>query len=114
MNVYAVAIVLGDNDFGNTMRPLLESVYRAYQFRGKMFDAEHLQEIIEEGLKFHYLAFQDYGEVARNPKTDSTVNYLLEGLTVLFNQDAVREIATQDHDKGAWFLSFVVGEVHSF
>lgn len=32
----SIAIVLGDNDYGNTFRPLLESIYRAIEHNGEI------------------------------------------------------------------------------
>jgi len=115
-NIRTIAIVLGDNDFGNTFRPLLESVYTALLHRSG-FSREIISSLIREGIKFHYAAYQyryDYlASGYTNQTVDKTVEYL-DKIRILFDEDAEQDVEQRDHDGGAWYLEVATGTVYSY
>lgn len=100
-----IAIVLGDNDYGNTFKPLLESLARAIKYNGEMSEAAVRTSILA-GIEFHYLAFQhgsNHGAPGYAP-TASTVEYLSKA-RILFDDEAEADICRLGgHDGGAWYL----------
>lgn len=114
MTARTVAIVLGDNDYGNTFKPLLETVFRASFWNGGL-SKEVLEKAIRAGIEFHYVAFQHgkrHGETGYGSVED-TVRYLSE-VRVLFDEEAEADIAQVDHDGGAWYLELGSGHVCSY
>jgi len=105
-----IAIVLGDNDFGNTFRPLLETLHRVILYRGlEYIDREWVADIIRAGVDFHYLAFQgETGRVQEVPRG------YFDRLKILFDEEAEAEIAGEDHDGGAWYLELQSGSIGTF
>lgn len=109
-----IAVVLGDNDFGNTFKPLLESLWRAIEWNDGL-DETVLVDAIKSGIEFHYRAFQlgdnagksGYGSVA------DTVKYL-GAANVLFDEAAEADICQAGHDGGAWYLEIASGNVRSY
>lgn len=69
-----------------------------------------VEELIREGIRFHYLAFQ-HDEVHRD--LERSVAYL-SGIQILFDAEAERSIQTEDHDHGAWYLELQSGTIDSF
>lgn len=108
-----IAVVLGDNDFGNTFRPLLESVHRAILWQGGM-SRERAQALITTGLEFHYLAFQQRQTVNGDALGIQAEDYLRARLRVLFDEEAEADIQNSDHDHGAWYLEVPTGNVYSY
>jgi hypothetical protein len=107
MGVNAIAIVLGDNDFGNTFRPLLESVKRVIEYHGEI-TKEQAAWMIREGIDWHYKAFQNMGrELGRG-----VLDYL--GTVSILFDDAACADTMRDYDGGAWFLDVASGQITSY
>lgn len=114
-NVRTLAIILDDNDFGNTFRPLLETIYRAYDWNGGL-SKEVLETAVRSGIEFHYRVFQHgktfgdkgYGAV------EVTMQYLSSKVKVLFDEDAEADICQAHHDGGAWYLELTTGNVFAY
>ena len=96
----AIAIILGDNDFGSTFEPLLETINRVLDYRD--LDKDKVEELIFEGIRFHYRAFQQGEETFQD--ANKTVAYLLTNTRVIFDEEAYAASGTEDHDCGAWLL----------
>lgn len=109
MGVSAIAIVLGNNSYGNTFRPLLQSVRRAIEYHGEI-TREQAAWMIRNGIDWHYQTFQNLanGEPARG-----VLGYL-GSVQILFDDAARADAASKDHDGGAWFLSVDTGEIQSY
>ncbi len=104
-----IAIILDDNDFGNTIRPLLQTVARALE-QAPDLDAKSIELGIREAIGAHYRLFQ-----ARNAEPIAQVDrYLKELLRVLFDEEAERDIETADHDHGAFYLECQTGQIHPY
>lgn len=106
-----VAVILGDNDFGSTFRPLLESIHRSLLWHGAL-SRDSVIRLIHAGLGFHYLAFQ-VGGSHDDQDADRTVEYLGR-IRVLFDEEAEADIQQGDHDGGAWYLEIATGNVFSY
>ncbi|GBG14533.1 3-oxoacyl-(acyl-carrier-protein) synthase 3 [Novimethylophilus kurashikiensis] len=113
MTVRTIAIVLGDNDFGNTFKPLLEAIHRAIQWNNGL-SREVLEKSIKAGIEFHYLAFQHGRDFNQNiaARLASTLDYLQP--TILFDEDAEADIDFSNHDGGAWYLEVQSGNIHYY
>lgn len=112
--MHTIAVILGDNDFGNTFQPLLESVYRAILWQGGL-SREAVEKAIRCGVEFHYVAFQlgdRYTEEGCR-KVEETVRYLSD-IQVLFDEEAEADIQSSDHDGGAWYLEMATGKVYAY
>ena len=110
-----IAVVLGDNDFGNTFKPLLETLYSAIKWNGGLTE-EAVSAAIRAGIEFHYVAFQHgshFGESGYGTVED-TIEYLCKGIKVLFDREAEADICQCDHDGGAWYLELVSGKVAAY
>jgi len=119
MLIRSVAIVLGDNDFGQTFHNLLETILRVI-VNDPIISEYSIEKIIKEGLRFHYIAFQNkydpyYGNGVDSFKKhfDHIENYL-SSIRIYFNDDAEREFENGDHDGGAWILCIQDGSITSF
>lgn len=105
-----IAIILGDNDFGNTFIPLLESIGNAIEFRRNAerdeLSPEILTKTIHEGIKFHYLAYQVRYDLEAYESTDDCDKIIcyLDKIRILFDEEAEADILTEDRDGGAWYL----------
>lgn len=108
MGIRSIAIVLGDNDYGNTFRPLLQSVMRAVAYHGEL-TAEQAAWMIRNGIEWHYRAFQNLG---RGDPVSGVLGYL-GTIRILFD-DAACADTMLDHDGGAWFLHVETGEIYSY
>lgn len=109
--VQSLVIVFGDNDFIHTFQPLIETLHRALQGNPN-FTPEQLIRLIGEGVRFHYLAFQN--QYRYEDRLDSTEKYLKEGLRILFDADADLAFQTEDHDSSAWHLHIPSGQINAF
>lgn len=110
--VYLVAIVLDDNDYYPTAQNLLETVWRALNWRPTT-SQEYIELLIEQGIKFHYLAFQA-AEGISELEVDEKSEYLMKKVKVLFNEEAQKDIDTKDHNHTAWFLITHTGKICSY
>ena len=111
-----IAIILGDNDFGMTFKPLLESIYNAFRWEALAFNSEVITTCINEGIRFHYLTFQRGNTHGKSGygSNKGTVKYLTDNLKILFDDEAEHDIMTNDHDAGAWYLEIITGKVYSY
>lgn len=109
MGVSSIAIVLGDNDYGNTFRPLLQTVMRAVEYHGEL-TKEQAAWMIRDGIAWHYKAFQNLG---RGEPSAGMLGYL-GSVRILFDDAARDDIASRDHDGGAWYLCADTGKVYSY
>lgn len=112
--VRTVALVLNDNDFGNTFIPLLDSLYRAIIWNSGI-SRDAIKDAVFAGIEFHYVAFQHgkhFGE-SGYLTTEQTVKYLKE-VKILFNEEAEADACQKDHDGGAWYLDLQSGTVSSY
>lgn len=112
--VRTIAIVLNDNDFGNTFSPLLDSLYRAITWNGGM-SKNAISASILAGIEFHYTAFQHgthFGESGYGT-TNETVEYLKK-IKILFNEEAEADACQNGHDGGAWYLDVQAGTVSAY
>lgn len=122
--VRTIAIALGDNDFGHTFIPLLESIYKAIEFgslttqdteEGQIRDITYA---IKNGIRYHYITFQvlSHGGKINESEIDRTVEYLCEGEypKILFDEEAEKDIQEEDYDGGAWYLEVQTGKVYSY
>lgn len=112
-----IALVLGDNDYGNTFRPLLESLNRAIQQNPEMTPSA-VEHVARAGIEFHYLAFQKSDEARHGdalPETDiRALEYLKQKLRVVFDEEAEADIMGAGHDSGAWYLELASGNVAAY
>lgn len=110
-----IVVILGDNDFGNTFRPLLETLYKAITWNGGLTE-EAAKAAIQAGIEFHYVAFQHGSHFGENGygTVEDTVSYLREGLKVIFDEEAEADICQRDHDGGAWYLELASGNVAAY
>lgn len=110
-----VAIILGDNDFGNTFYPLLHSLREVIHFHDGKVDEDFIRKVIIEGIRFHYIAFQEGMMYSFHHaiKIDRIINSL-EKVKILFDEEAEKDIATKDHNKGAWYFELQSGNIASY
>jgi hypothetical protein len=113
-----IAVVLGDNDFGNTFLPLLESIKALITHRGEEYiTPEFICDSIRAGIAYHYRAFQVGASRQGYFKTEeefaATVKYLNE-ITIYFDAAAETDILNKDHDGGAWYLDLQTGRIDSY
>ncbi len=109
--IRTVAVVLGDNDFGNTFRPLLETVRRAMTDRPRLLP-EDVAQLVRRGSVFHYLAFQ-----ADLPIPEAEVERIgrhLSNARILFDEEAEADFQAKDHNHGAWLLDVGSGQINSY
>lgn len=107
MTIRSITISLCDNDYGNTFRPLLETIHRVLQYEDQ--SEERVALLIFEAIRFHYLAFQSL----TGTLDQYSVDYLKERVKVLFNEEADQE-TMKDHDGGSWHLDVASGQVSAF
>jgi hypothetical protein len=116
--IRTIAVVLGDNDFGNTFRPLLESLKAIFAYRGENeLTPEQIEVIIRRSAMSTYIAYQYsfYPEGYGDGKNHLyNMEKYFEGIRVLFNEAAENDIATADHDGGAWYLELQSGTVAGY
>lgn len=110
-----IAIILCDNDFGNTFKPLLNTLYHVIRYRGE-YTPSFIEKCIREGIRFHYLGFQHRDTENTNNELEiiHTLKYLLKGVRILFDDEAEKFIENNDHDGGSWYLEIQTGQTYSF
>lgn len=111
-----IAIILCDNDFGNTFRNLLETIYNLliYLDGSDKLTTKHIEKSIREGIRFHYLAFQHIEPWGTDEDREGTIKYLNDRIKVLFDNEAEEFMKDKDHDGGSWYLEVRTGRVYSF
>lgn len=109
--IYLIALVVGNNDYNTTFVSLLESINRVLMWR-KLPSEAFVEDLIRSGIRFHYLGFQVSEEQLGN--LAQTVEYLQKNVKVLFNEEAEKDIETQDHNCGAWYLEVTTGEIYDY
>lgn len=117
MSIRTVALVFGDNDFGKTFKPLLESLHRAIALRaddGDELSKQEIVELINSGIEFHYRAFQYDSSRSQGVLSVEHIVKYLRSVRVLFDEEAELDIQNVDHDGGAWYLETATGEVYYY
>jgi|ERR1700739_766954 len=117
-----IAVVFGDNDFGCTFRPLMETLLRVIEYRGaENITEDEVRAIVKNNLFGHYIAFQHHfdHDSRRNlerieDSLDHTEKYLLSKTKVLFDEEAEKHIAYYDHDHGSFYLELQSGTIASY
>ena len=118
MKIRTVAIVLGDNDFGNTFVPLLGAVKLLLAHR-KDLDEAALATVVRRMALPYYVGWQYgfdpalYGDGSEQEHLERTGKYL-SGAKILFNEEAESDILSKDHDHGAWYLSTQDGAIQGY
>ena len=123
--IRTIAIVLGDNDFGNTFRPLLEGLKAVLAYHedrnGFSLEPEQIEMVIRQNIMAYYVGYQYrfdptcYGDGSKTHEQHlaHTADWLKD-IKVLFNEAAEQDIATADHDGGAWYLELQSGTVSGY
>ena len=109
--IYLIAVVVGNNDYNTTFVSLLESINTVLMWRELPSEA-FVEDLIRSSIRFHYLGFQVVEE--QFGKVVQTVEYLQKSVKVLFNEEAEKDIQTQNHDHGAWYLEVATGEIYDY
>jgi len=113
--IWAVAIIRGDNDFYSTFTNLLHSVNNLIKYYEGSFTLEEMKYrvliAIVSGVSWHYQNFQHDGII---PEQDTIAYLTNDKLRVLFNEEAFHEWEHVDYDSGAWFLDCRTGKISSF
>ena len=108
MGIHAISIVFDDNDYGNTFRPLLQTVLRAIEYHGEL-TKEQAAWMIRDGIAFHYMAFQN---LSRREAVEGVTEYL-QSVSILFDEEACADTLI-DRDGGAWFLDVQTGQITGY
>lgn len=120
--IRTIAIVLGDNDFGNTFRPLLEGLKKIFEYHNGELLTDEVDLIIRQSIMAYYVGYQycfypgSYGNPAHKTHAEhlaQTAEYL-SGIKILFDEEAEIDIADVDHDGGAWYLELQSGTVSGY
>jgi len=109
--IRTVAISLCDNDYGNTFKPLLETIYKVIQWREEPTNKE-IENLIWKGIDFHYRAFQEH-RGATEQEIQRTLKYLGK-IKIYFDEEAEKHIQEDDHDSGSWYLEMETGKVYGY
>lgn len=109
-----IVIKLCDNDFGNTFRNLLSTVYRLIVFKEGLVSEELVRNSILEGIRFHYLYFQSDWDSESDEKSIKTCNNLGNKIKIYFDAEAEQIIENFDDDGGSWYLEIQTGKIYSF
>ena len=132
-----IAIILGDNDFGNTFLNLLETLKRVLAYHGAISDEpwrsevkahntrsdrvltqENIKFIIQQMIMPHYIAFQysfDERNYGGTPEEHfAHLSKYLSKVKVLFDEEAEASIAEGWHDGDSWYLELLSGTVSSY
>lgn len=108
-----IAIVLGDNDFGNTFRPLLEGL-KPILSENQLVES-NVELIIRKSIIAYYVGYQHRFDMHKDSEADlEHIGKYLSGIKVLFDDVAEEDIATVDHDGGAWYLELQSGIVSGY
>lgn len=108
-----IAIVLGDNDFGNMFVPLLKSLKPLLVYRDNNISIEELDILIRAAMPYFYLAYQVCGDFSGRGELDKTMQYLSK-IRVFTDDAAIDHISNNDHDHGSWFLDVNSGKVEAY
>lgn len=110
-----VAIIIGDNDFGDTFKAILSTVQLTLE-KNPSITQEQMTQIIDMGIGFYYVAFQHTNHNTVNNQTDidNVVKYLRDQMRILYNDEAVEASCSADHDGGAWYLDVIYNQISSF
>jgi hypothetical protein len=118
-----IAIVLGDNDFGNTFRPLLEGLKDIIEYH-KPFELtkENIDLIIRQSIIAYYIGYQYRFDLqnyhVKVQKTEeehlNSIWVYLKDVKILFDEEAEADIASKDHDGGAWYLELQSGIISGY
>lgn len=110
-----IAIVLGDNDFGNTFRPLLEGLKSVLSYReeGELKPAD-VEQIIRHSIMAYYVGYQHRFDLSYKDDRLTHTEHYLSGIKVLFDEEAENDISAGDHNGGAWYLELQSGTVCSY
>lgn len=111
--IYLIAVVVGDNDFNSTFVELLGTINQLLAWRREPISKEFIEDLIRSGIRLYYLAFQANLE-KQFKEVEKTIEYLQKNVRVLFNEEAQKDIETQDHDHGAWYLEVATGEIYDY
>lgn len=118
--IRTVAIIFGDNDFGKTFLSVLNTVKRVLENKPETEEKE-LSTIIKFMAVSHYIGFQysfdpsNYG--GRHHSQDQHFSHIIdyfESIRILVNESAEKDILTEDHDGGAWYLSLQDGKISGY
>lgn len=116
--VRTIAIVLCDNDFGNTFMPLLKAMNDVIKYhRGSDITPEFMEKVIRMSVMPFYVAFQhrpDLLSILPEGEEMAHTEKYLSKIKVLFDEEAEEHIATHDHDSGSWYLEVQSGVVSSY
>jgi hypothetical protein len=94
-----IAIILGDNDYGNIGSTLLYSIIDVLEYYDNNLAASAVEQIIRAGIEFHVIAYQPSDNVS------ASIKYVMNNLRVLFDDEADTFIAEHEHDGGSWFIT---------
>lgn len=111
-----IAINLGDNDFASTFYNLLETLNRAIEWNCEEMTRPQIVNCILSGIEHHYVTFQQgYNQGSRGyGPVPATVKYLLDNITILFDEEAEEDIENNFHNGEAWYLEIQTGKVYSY
>jgi len=110
--IYLIAVVVGNNEYNTTFVELLESINRVLMWR-ELPSTAFVEDLIRSSIHFHYLGFQ-VSEEQQLGNVVQTVEHLQKNVKVLFNKEAEKDIETQDHGYGAWYLEVNSGEIYDY
>ncbi len=113
-----IAIVLCDNDFFKTFMPLLEGLVNVLIDRGDEADDKFIGLVIRQSILAHYVAYQyhpswSYNGLSQEEHLENTGKYLSK-IRILFDEEAEKHIAENDHDGGSWYLELYTGRVSGY
>lgn len=119
--MHSIAIIVYDNDFGNTFKNLLKTITEVLSHHaGNELSEKIMTEIIKSSIRFHYIAFQNKYEYKHPEYTnfekhfDNIEKYLLRRIVILFDGEADKAYLTKDYDGGAWHLHTATGQINAF
>lgn len=112
--IRTIAIVLGDNDFSNTFRPMLNGLKLALDYRDDCQpNREQIELMIRKSILSYYVNYQYRFDLSTQEDLTVTERYL-QYVKILFNEEAEADIQTKDHDGGAWYLELQSGVISGY
>jgi hypothetical protein len=127
--IRTVAIVFGDNDYGDVFTHMLGTIKDIIHWfdqdslpaDDKQSHTEKLEERIREFIKLSgmsfYIGFNNWSlkecRYDSEEKKESLRNCLSE-VKVLFDEEAEQDILNEDHGMGAWYLEVDSGVIKSY
>jgi hypothetical protein len=116
-----IAIILGDNDFSHTFMPLLEGLYDVFEYHEPYnWSQDNVKLVICHSIMAYYVGYQYRFENVYTEGIDTEEHYLehiskyLKDIHILFDEEAEQDIASKDHDGGAWYLELQSGTVSRY